>query len=163
MCNAGRTNAQSGCPFESWMQFMSCALYTFGYCLAIVQSDLVGYLRGRFRYNLVSCTLFWTQSWVLKCNWDSAYDTRLHGIAGSTWGKWVLKECGNKKILSKIQWKKGPRKGCCHGAVVGIAWAVPDNNVFYRTSISYIRRIRYKFDFVIQKCVILGSIIKVNI
>ena len=52
--------------------------------------------------------------------------------------------------------KNGPRKGCCHGAVVGIAWAVPDDNVFYRTSVSYIGEL-YKFEFIIQKYVSLGS------
>ena len=42
---------------ESWMQFMSRTLNTFGYCLAVMQSDLVGYLMDWFGYNLVSCTL----------------------------------------------------------------------------------------------------------
>ena len=91
---------------KSWMQFMSCALNTFGHCLVIMQSDLVGYLRGRFWYYLVSCTLSGTQSWVLKWGWDLTNDTCPHGITGSTWGKRVLKERGNKKTWSKTQWEK---------------------------------------------------------
>ena len=43
-----------------------------------------------------------------------------------------------RKPGPKTHWEKnGPRKGCCHGAVVGIAWAVPSNNVFFRTSVRY--------------------------
>ena len=58
----------------------------------------------------------------------------------------------------KTHWEKnGPRKGCCHGAVVGIAWAVPSNNVFFRTSVSYLGE-SYKFEFLIQNYVKLGSI-----
>ena len=52
--------------------------------------------------------------------------------------------------------KREPRKACCHGAVVGIAWAVPDDNVFFKTSIGYIGE-SYKFEFIIQKYVILRS------
>ena len=40
--------------------------------------------------------------------------------------------------------------------VVGIAWAVPDDNVFYRISVSYIGE-SYKFEFIIQKYLGLGS------
>ena len=40
--------------------------------------------------------------------------------------------------------------------LLGIAWAVPHDNVFYRTSISYIGE-PYKFEFIIQKYVGLGS------
>ena len=39
----------------------SCIEY-LGYCLAAMWSDFVGYLYGRFGYNLVSCTLSGTQS-----------------------------------------------------------------------------------------------------
>ena len=39
----------------------SCIEY-LGYHLAVVQSGLVGYLKGKFGYNLVSCTLSGTQS-----------------------------------------------------------------------------------------------------
>ena len=46
----------------SWMLFVSHALNTFGYFLVVMRSDLVWYLRGMFRYNLVSCTLSGTQS-----------------------------------------------------------------------------------------------------
>ena len=43
-----------------------------------------------------------------------------------------------RKPGPKTHWqKKGPRKGCCHGAVVGIALAVPSDNVFFRTSVRY--------------------------
>ena len=66
-----------------------------------------------------------------------------------------------RKPGPKPSGKKGPRKGCCHRAVVGIAWAIPYDNVFFRTSISYIRRIKDNFEFIIQKCVILGSIFKI--
>ena len=36
---------------------MCHVLNTFGYCLAVVQLDLVGYFIVGFGYNLVSCTL----------------------------------------------------------------------------------------------------------
>ena len=37
--------------------------------------------------------------------------------------------------------KNRPRNGCCHGAVVvGMAWAILDDNMFFRTIISYIKR-----------------------
>ena len=49
-------------PAKSWMHFMSHALNTFGYCLAIMRSNLVGYFIVGSGYNLVSCTLSETQS-----------------------------------------------------------------------------------------------------
>ena len=54
---AGQMQFLCAGPAESWMWFMSHALNTSGYCLAIVRSDLVGYLIDRFGYNLISCTL----------------------------------------------------------------------------------------------------------
>ena len=62
MHNAGQMQSLCAGPAESWMRFMSHVLNTSGYCLAIVQSDLVGYLIVGFGYNLVSCTLSGTQS-----------------------------------------------------------------------------------------------------
>ena len=54
--------------FSKWLscQVMDAVHESFieylGYCLAVMQSDLLGYLSGRFGYNLVSCTLSGTQS-----------------------------------------------------------------------------------------------------
>ena len=57
MRNAGQMQSLCAGPAKSWMHFMSRALNIPGYCLAVVQSDLVGYLVDWFGCNLVSCTL----------------------------------------------------------------------------------------------------------
>ena len=119
---------------------MSRALNIPGYCLGIVWSGLVGYLVDCFGYNLVSY--------------------RLSGLShefGSGTGIWLMtlaptvlqvhlevnrfsRNVTRRKPGPKTHWEKnGPRKGCCHGAVVGIAWAVPSDNVFFRTSIKNIK------------------------
>ena len=58
------------CRTDQLLELLSCqvmdAFYELcieylGYHLAIVRSGLVGYLTGRFGYNLVSCTLSGTQ------------------------------------------------------------------------------------------------------
>ena len=57
MHNAGQTQSLCAGPAKSWVHFMSHALNLPGYCLAVMQSDLVGYSVVGFGYNLVSCTL----------------------------------------------------------------------------------------------------------
>ena len=138
MHNAGQMQSLCAGPAKSWMQFMTRVLNTSGYHLAIMQSDLVGYSVDWFGYNLVSCTL-----------------SGLSHESGSGTGIWPMtlapmvsqvqlevngfsRNVAKSKPGPKTHWKKnGPRKGCCHGAVVGIAWAVPSDNVFFRTSVSF--------------------------
>ena len=146
---------------------MSCALNVpkissghcrSGYCLAVMRSDLIGYSVVRFGYKLVSCTLS-------RLSHESVGGTGIRPMTLAPTVSQVQLEVNGfsrnvatRKPGPKTHWEKnGPRKGCCHGAVVGIAWAVPDNNVFFRTSISYIGEL-HKFEFSIQKYVKLGSI-----
>ena len=84
MHNTGQMQSLYAGPAKSWMRFMRHVLNTFGYHLVVVQADLVGYLIVGFGYYLVSCTLSETQSCISKQDWDPAYDTCPHGIAGST-------------------------------------------------------------------------------
>ena len=146
MQNAGQINVRSGCPPESWMHFMSHALNSPGYHLAIMWLGLLVYSVVWFGYNLVSCTLS-------GLSHESQSGT---GIRPMTLTPTVLqvqlevngfsRNVATRKPGPKTHWEKnGPRKGCCHGAVVGIAWAVLSNNVFFRTSVSYWGE-SYKFE-----------------
>ena len=87
-----------------------------------MRSDLVGYSVARFGYKLVSCTLS-------RLSHESVGGT---GIRPMTLAPTVLqvqlevngfsRNVATRKPGPKTHWEKnGPRKGCCHGAVVGIA------------------------------------------
>ena len=113
---------------ESWMHFMSHALNFPGYCLAVIRSgyclvvvwsDLVGYSVAGFKYKLVSCTLS-------RLSHESVGGT---GIWPMTLTPTVLlvhlevngfsRNVATRKPGPKTHWEKnGPRKGCCHGAVL---------------------------------------------
>ena len=113
------------------MHFMSHALNFPGYRLAVIRSgyrlsivwsDLVGYSVAKFGFKLVSCTLS-------RLSHESVGGT---GIRPMTLTPMVLqvqlevngfsRNVSTRKPGPKTHWEKnGPRKGCCHGAVVGIA------------------------------------------
>ena len=129
--NAGQMQSLCIGPAESWMHFMSRALNFPGYCLAIVwsgyclavmRSDLVGYSVVRFGYKLVSCTLS-------RLSHESVGGTGIRPMTLAPTVSQVQLEVNGfsrnvatRKPGPKTHWEKnGPRKGCCHGAVVGIA------------------------------------------
>ena len=131
MHNAGQTQSLCAGPAKSWMCFMSrvlnlpgyrLAIIRSGYCLAIVRSDLVGYSVARFGYKLVSCTLS-------RLSHESVGRTGIRPMTLAPTVSQVQLEVNGfsrnvatRKPGPKTHWEKnGPRKGCCHGAVVGIA------------------------------------------
>ena len=147
MRNAGQMRSLCVGPAESWMHFMSRALnfpkilsghHRSGYRLAIVRSDLVGYSVARFGYKLVSCTLsrLSPESVGVTSIWPMTLAPMVSQVQLEVNG--FSRNVATRKPGPKTHWEKnGPRKGCCHGAVVGIAWAVQSDNVFFRTSVSY--------------------------
>ena len=171
--NAGQMQSLCTGPAESWMWFMSHALnlpgyrltiIQLGYCLAVVRSGLVGYSVAGFGYKLVSCTLS-------RLSHESVGGT---GIWPMTLAPMVLqvllevnrfsRNVATRKPGPKTHWEKnGPRKGCCHGAVVGVACAIPNDNVFFRTSVRYVGRIKGNFELKFKKVCFWALFLRFNV
>ena len=85
-----------------------------------------------FEYNLVFCTLsglsheFGSRTGIqpmILAPMVSQVQLEVNGFS---------RNVATRKPGPKPSGKKRPRKGCCHGAVVGVAFAILDDNVFVK-------------------------------